>query len=104
MLSDMKDKYPAQNLKDVFVSMNWAKLYNYWEVKTGQWGYSEPVISKRIKAAAMNIQSLWFQKINFDSIQENEIYVIIDGMDCETDEFQLDPSTKWYSHNKNTSK
>jgi len=71
MLSDMKDKYPAQNLKDVFMAMNWVKLYNSWEAMAGQWGYSKPVLAKRVKAAAMKIQSLRYQKINFDCIQEN---------------------------------
>ena len=53
MVSDTNDKYLSQNLKDVFMAMNWVKLYNSWEVMVGQWGYSEPVLAKKVKAAAM---------------------------------------------------
>ena len=45
MFSDMKDKYPDQNFKHVFMAMIRVKLYNSWEVMTGQWGYCEPVIA-----------------------------------------------------------
>ncbi len=71
---------------------------------TGQWGQSEQVIAKSVKAAA-KIQSHWYQKFNFDCIQENEIYIMsIDGMQCETEEFLLDPNVKWYSKKKNKSR
>ena len=39
-----------------------------------QWGFSEPVIAKRVKAVATKIQTLQYQKNNFDCIQENKIY------------------------------
>lgn len=42
MFSEIKDKYIAKNLKDVFIAMNRFKIYN----TRGQWGYSEPVIAK----------------------------------------------------------
>ena len=44
-------------------------------------------------------------KINFDCIQENEINIMsIDGIHCEKEEFQLDPSATWYSQKKTTSR
>ena len=55
MVSDMKDKYPAQNLKDVFMAMNWVKLYSSWDVMAGQWVYIEQVLANGVKAAAMKI-------------------------------------------------
>lgn len=98
----MKDNYPAWNLKDVLMKINWVKLQNSWEVMAGQRGQSEQVIAKSVKAAA-KIQSCWYQKFNFDCIQENESYIMsTDGMHCRTDEFQLNPIAKWYSQ-KNTS-
>ncbi len=70
----MKDKYPAQSVQDVLMTMNCVSLYNAWEVMAGQWGYYEPVIAKRVKAVATKIQTLRYQKNNFDCIQENKIY------------------------------
>lgn len=77
--------------------MNWVKLFNSWEAMAGQWGYSEPVIGKRVKNAATKIQYLHHPKINFACIQENEIYITsIDGMHCKTEEYRLEPSAKGY--------
>ena len=42
MFSDMRDNYPAPNLKDVFMIMNGLS-----SITLG--GYSEPVIAKRLK-------------------------------------------------------
>ena len=36
---------------------------------------------------------------------KNEINIMsIDGMYCETEEFVINPSAKWYSQKKNTSR
>ena len=104
MFADIKEKYPSQNLRDVLIAVYWVKLYNSWEVMAGHWGYSEPVVARKVKDAASKVQSLRYKKINFDCIEKDETYIMsVDGMHCETEEFWLDPSTKWYSQKKNTS-
>ena len=57
MFYDMKEKYPAQNLKTVFMT----KFYNSWEVMAGHWRYSEPIVARKVEDTASNLkmQSLW---------------------------------------------
>lgn len=69
---------------------------------TRQWGYGGPVLTKKVKATAMKVPSLWYQKINVDCIQEDEMYII--NTNCETEGFWLNPIAKWYSQQKDTSR
>ena len=70
----------------------------------GQWGYSLPLVAKKVKAEATKIQSLLYHKINYDCIQENEICIMsMECMYCETEEFWLDLSAKCNSQKKNIS-
>jgi len=104
MFADIKEKYPSQNLTDVLMTMNWVKLYNSWEVVAGHWGYSKPVVARKVKDAALMVQSLRYKKINFDCIQKNKTYIMsVVVMHCETKEFHLRPRAKWYSQKKSTS-
>lgn len=70
----------------------------------GHWGCSEPAVARKVNDAASKVQSHPYKKINFDCIQKNKTYIIrVYGMHCETEEFYVDPSTKWSTQKKNTS-
>ena len=62
MFADIKEKYPSQNLTDVLMAMNWVKLYNSWVVMAGHWGCSKPAGARKVKDAALMVQSLRYKK------------------------------------------
>lgn len=79
-----------------------GQTYATEQVLAGVWGNCEPKISKIVNDYAKRIQSLKEKKIVFGGWGEDEVHIIsVDGVNFTTQEFRLDPSSKWcvpFSH------
>lgn len=70
----------------------------------GRWKYGEDYIRRAVRENAASIQSLKPRVIRFAGFAEGEIHwVTVDGSNFDTEEFRLDPSTKWYNHKSHSS-
>ncbi len=99
----LKEKYGEINYRDCLMGMNWLKLYLTLPVMEGIWKLCDKVISKRVKKYVSRIQSLKDNKIRMPNFHPDEIYIIsVDGVHFMTEEFLLDPSSKWYCFKKNS--
>ena len=117
LYKDLKEKYKSTELKPCMITLNWFKvrvkmtlvhlyfilqqlmpvqLYATEPVLAGVWGYCEPKVSKIVNDYAKRIQSLKEKKIVFGGWGEDEVHIIsVDGVNFTTQEFRLDPSSKW---------
>jgi len=39
VFTDVKDRFPAVNIKHLMMTMNWLTLYDKYVVLSGRWGY-----------------------------------------------------------------
>lgn len=70
----------------------------------GRWKHCEDYIGPKVKDYAKRIQSLKDLKIRFDGFDEKEeFWFSVDGVHFPTQEFRLDPSTKWFDFKSNSS-
>ena len=93
------DEFPQAKLKDILLAFNWLKLYDTEHVLAGRWGYCEDNIRCKVKEYVRRIQFLKHKKIVFGGFDENEVFIVsVDGVNFRTQEFRLDPSSKWYDH------
>jgi hypothetical protein len=54
------------------------------------------------RVIALRLQCLKAKKIKFGPFDPNRIYLgTVDCVHCETNEFRMDPNSKWYSHKHN---
>jgi hypothetical protein len=103
LMSDLKQKYGDINYRDCLMGMNWLKLYLTSPVMEGLWKKCDKNISKVVKEYVSRIQSLKHYKIRMPDFHSDEIYLIsVDGIHFITEEFLLDPSSKWYDFKKNS--
>jgi hypothetical protein len=59
----------------------------------------EDNIRDKIKTYSCLIQSLKPDKIKFEDWRSDEVHIIsVDGTNFRTEEFHLEPSSKWYDH------
>lgn len=99
IFDDLRDNHPSIKLRDLLMTLNWFKLYDTEHVLAGRWGYCEDHIRGKVKAYGKKIQSLKNDKIVFGNFHPKEIYIIsVDGVNFSTQEFRLDPSSKWFDH------
>ena len=102
LFTDLVSDFPKIFLKDAFMTLNWFKGYDTRPVLAGRWGSCEDYIGPKVKEYAKKIQSLKEKKIRFGEFDPNEIFIItVDGVHFVTNEFRLDPSSKWYCHKRN---
>ena len=93
----LKDKYPDVDCKEVLMSLNWWKTYDVEHVLSGRWGFGEKQIREKVKDNSFKIASLKSLKTRFGGFHDDERYVFgVDGVHFLTEEFRLDPSSKWY--------
>jgi hypothetical protein len=99
IFGDIKDEFPTFKLDDFFMTLNWLKLYDTEHVLSGRWGHCEEIVRKKVKECAKKIQHLKEKKIVFGGFDEDEFFIItVDGVNFRTQEFRLDPSSKWFDH------
>ena len=103
LYKDLKKDFPSIKLRYYMLTLNWLKLYDIEHVLSGRWGYCEDNIRPNVKKYARMIQSLVAKKIVFGGWDESEVHIItVDGVNFKTQEFRLDPSTKWFDHKTNS--
>ena len=104
ILNDLGNEYPDMKYKDTMMVMNWFKGYGTEHELAGRWGYCEDYIRASCKETTKKIQSLFPNKIQFKGFDENEeLLYSVDGKHFQTQEFRLDPSSKWFDHKCNHS-
>jgi hypothetical protein len=73
-------------------------------VLAGRWKYGEEHIRGVVHQNTAKIQSLKPKVILFAGFKDKEIHVVsVDCCSFDTQEFRLDPSTKWYNHKSHSS-
>jgi hypothetical protein len=101
LMSDLCTKFPDTELKELLMGLNWLKLYDIEHVLAGRWNYDESVCREKCKKTTRRIESFREKLIVFDAsmFRPEEIHIItVDGVNFITQEFRLDPSTKWFDH------
>jgi hypothetical protein len=101
LLSDLRDEFPDTSVKELLMGLNWLKLYSTRDVLAGRWDYDESLCSSKCKKIAKRLQSFKDKVIVFDPnmFGDEEIHIItVDCVNFITQEFRLDPSTKWFDH------
>ena len=69
---------------------------------SGRWGFGEEFCRDTVKHIALRLQHLKGKKIQFAPFDSKRIYLgTVDCVHCETNEFRMDPNSKWYSHKHN---
>ena len=96
LFRDIKKKYPKTQLVYFMLTLNWFNLYDVEHVLAGKWNFCEEHIGQKLKEYARMIQSLKDEKIVFDGWEDDECHIVTaDGVNFMTQEFRLDPSSKW---------
>ena len=106
LFNDLKDKYPEVRVKDALMSMNWLKIYDTERVLSARWRHGDlKHIRNTVKDVARKEASMEKDKIIFGgSFDENEVYIFgVDTVHFLTEEFRLDPSSKWYDFKSHSS-
>jgi hypothetical protein len=99
VFEDLRRKFPKTKMEDLLLTLNWFKLYESESVLSGRWGYCEKYIRGKVKETGKKIQSLKKAKIVFGGFEKDEVFIItVDGVNFRTQEFRLDPSSKWFDH------
>lgn len=103
LMYDLKEKYKDINYSDCLMGMSWLKLYLTLPVMEGFWKKCDKNISKIVKDYVSRIQSLKDRKIRVPDFHPDEIHIIsVDGIHFVTEEFLLNPSSKWFDFKKNS--
>lgn len=106
LMSDLCMEYPDTKFKEVLMCLNWLKLYDVESVLAGRWNYDESVCRSKIRKVTVQIQSFRATVIVLDphSFRPEETHIItVDGVNFITQEFRLDPGTKWFDHKSHSS-
>ncbi len=89
-------------IKHLLMTLCWLKLYKTEHFMSGRWGYGEEVCSDTVKQIASRLQHLKSKKIQFGPFDSKRTYLgTVNCVHCETNEFRMDPNSKWYSHKHN---
>lgn len=100
VINDNQDIDP----KDIFMTLNWWKVYNVEHVMSGLWGPHPETIRSVVKNVCCKLSKKKMEKIIFDNFHKHQTYLAsIDCVHFEVDEFRTDPGSKWYSHKFNGS-
>ncbi|KAL7548803.1 hypothetical protein ACHAWF_012061 [Thalassiosira exigua] len=104
ILIDLKEDFSSDLIyRDVFMSMNWLKLYDVEHVLAGRWKCGEDYIRHAVRENARKIQTLKPQVILLAGFKDAEIYVgMVDTCMFDNQEYRLNPHTKWYNHKSNS--
>ena len=71
-------------------------------VMAGRWKYGEDYIRDAVKDNTKKLASLKSKVVKFDGFDEKEIHLCsVDGLNTITQEFRLNPSTKYFNHKDN---
>jgi hypothetical protein len=89
------------DLKKLFMSLNWLKLYDPESVLAARWDMSEETLRVVIRTYVSRISSLRQEKIQFGPFGDEIFIVSVDGTHCPVLEPRTDPSSKWYSYKFN---
>ena len=104
LIDCLKEKKYKINLRGLMMTLSWYKHYLSEYVMEGYWGLSPKTVRDHLKRYTKMIQSLKPNKITFDGWGNDEIHIIsVDGCNFRTQEFRLDPNSKWYDHKSHSS-
>ena len=105
LLNDLKDKFPEVKVKNALMSMNWFKTYDTERVLSARWRYGDLMhIRNTVKDVARKVASMEKDVIVFGGFDEDEVYIFgVDTVHFITQEFRLDPSSKWYDFKSHSS-
>ena len=105
LLNDLKDKFPEVKLKDALMCLNWLKCYDTERVLSARWRYGDLMhIRNTVKDIAKKIASMEKDVIVFGGFENDEVYIFgVDTVHFITQEFRLDPSSKWYDFKSHSS-
>lgn len=68
----------------------------------GRWKYGEDYIRDVVKDYTAKLASLKPKVVVFGGFGKDEIHICtVDGLNTSTEEFRLNPSTKYYNHKSN---
>ena len=101
LMSDLCTEFPDTEFKELLMGLNWLKLYDIESVLAGRWNYDESVCRSKCRETTRRIESFREKLIVFDAsmFRPEEIHIItVDGVNFITQEFRLDPGTKWFDH------
>ena len=103
MINDLTKKYPDTQFKDVLMTLNWLKSYGLEREIAGGWGYGcLKDVRTKCRKYTKRLASLADDKIVFGGFEEGEDFLFgIDTVHFNTNEFRLDPSSKWYNFKSN---
>jgi hypothetical protein len=90
----------------VYMMMTLCHLNHYLSehAMSGPWGIGEKCFREKVKEYTKMIQSLKPDLIKFEGWGSDEIHLIsVDGCNFRTQEFRLDPHSKWYDHKSHSS-
>ncbi len=101
IMSDMCNKFPDTCFKEFLMGLNWLKMYDTEHVLAGQWNLDESVCRDKCRETTRRLESFREELIVFDlsKFRPEQIHIIsVDGVNFITQEFRLDPGTKWFDH------
>ena len=106
LMLDLCNDFPDTTFKELLMGLNWLKLYDIESVLAGRWKYDESVCRDKCRETTRRIQSFKERLIVFDSsiFRPEEIHInTVDCVNFITQEFRLDPHTKWFDHKSHSS-
>jgi hypothetical protein len=101
LMSDLCCEFPDTTFKELLMGLNWLKLYDVESVLAGRWNFDESVCRDKCRETTRRIQSFREKIVVFDPsmFRPEEIHIIsVDCVNFITQEFRLDPHTKWFDH------
>jgi hypothetical protein len=105
LFSDLRDKYPNANLKEVMMTLNWFKGYDNYHVLAGRWLRGERWLGPALRKNGKMMQALMHDKIKFKFANSKYITFLAsyDTVNFKTTKFRLDPSNKWFDPKSHSS-
>ena len=103
LFNDLVENNPSRAIekRSLFMTLNWAYLYDTEPVLAGRWKLYEDTIRSKVKDYSESILKLRSKKIKWEGFGKEEFIVSVDGTHCRIMEPRTDPGSKWYSHKFN---
>lgn len=103
LLKDLRTDFPLLRNKDALMTLNWLYVNDTQSVLSGRWGCCEEYIGPTVRQYAKMIQSQKPKKIRFQFSHNQHHKASIDCSTFTTNEFRLDPSSRWFDVKSNSS-
>ena len=101
LIVDLEMEGRKIDVKKLFMTISWLRLYDTAEVMAGRWDWGEEHCQSTVHEYTGWIAKLKSRKIGFNGLNPNCKFLAVDCIHTRCQEFRCDPDSKWWSHKHN---